>query len=95
MVGLDREAEVMGNGNGVAGTSRKDMDPVSRSRLDGADLILAKGQANFETLNGCGLNVYYLFLCKCHRFERRFHMEKFQGVLANDRRLTEGRSLHE
>ena len=87
MIGLDDIVEVIGNGNGIAGTSIEDMDEVSRSRLESADVIISKGQANFETLNGCGMNIYYLFLCKCRRFERRFNMSKFQGVLANDRRL--------
>jgi len=87
MTGLDRIVEVIGNGNGIAGTSIADMDEVSRLRLESADVVISKGQANFETLNGCGMNIYYLFLCKCRRFERRFHMSKFQGVLANDRRL--------
>jgi len=87
MVGMDRVAEVMGNGNGITGTSMADMDEISLSRLKDADIIISKGQANFETLNGCGLNIYYLFLCKCSRFERRFRMSKLQGVLVNDRRL--------
>lgn len=87
MVGLDKVCDTIGNGNGVAGTWRDDMDPVSRNRLETADVILGKGQANFETLNGCGLNIYYLFLCKCSRFQHRFNMRKLQGVLANDRRL--------
>ena len=71
----------------IAGTSMDDMDAVSLSKLRAADMVISKGQANFETLNGCGMNIYYLFLCKCRRFERRFNMGKLQGVLANDRRL--------
>jgi len=87
MVGIDRVAEVMGNGNGVAGTFIEKMDSASLSRLRDADVVISKGQANFETLNGCGMNIYYLFLCECSRFERRFGMAKLQGVIKNDRRL--------
>lgn len=87
MVGIDKIVEVIGNGNGIAGTSMDDMDEVSLSKFRAADMVVSKGQANFETLNGCGMNIYYLFLCKCRRFERRFNMGKLQGVLANDRRL--------
>lgn len=87
MTGMTEIAEVMGNGNGIAGTSMENMDEISLSRLKNADVIISKGQANFETLNGCGMNVYYLFLCKCRRFERRFHMRKLEGVMANDLRL--------
>lgn len=87
MVGLDKVCDTIGNGNGVAGTWRAEMDEVSLGRLNSADVILGKGLANFETLNGCGLNAYYLFLCKCSRFQHLFNMQKFQGVLANDHRL--------
>lgn len=40
----------------------------ARQVLDQADVMLAKGQANFETLHGCGRNIYYSFLCKCDWF---------------------------
>ena len=36
----------------------------AKELLEGADVILSKGQGNFETMHGCGLNVYYSFLCK-------------------------------
>ena len=87
MVGLDAVATVLGNGNGMTGTFRDAMDPLSRSALEGADIVISKGQANFESLGGSGLNAYFLFLCKCDRFRRHFHMTRLQGVLANERRL--------
>lgn len=87
-IGMDAVAEVLGNGNGLMGTFLEAMDPLSRARFEGADVALAKGLANFETLVGCGRNVYYLFLCKCENFERLFHMRRMHGVLVNDRRLT-------
>jgi uncharacterized protein with ATP-grasp and redox domains len=37
-----------------------------------ADLIIAKGQGNFESLYGSGRdNLYYVFLCKCNLFMER------------------------
>jgi damage-control phosphatase, subfamily I len=33
-----------------------------------SDIIIAKGQGNFEILSGSGKNIYYLFLCKCDVF---------------------------
>ena len=50
-----------------------------------ADVILAKGQGNFETMHGCGLNVYYSFLCKCDWFQQRFGMEKNKGMFVRER----------
>ena len=91
MVGLDRVVRVVSNGTGLTGTFIDEIAPVAREALDAADVVISKGQANFETLNGCGLNVYYLFLCKCERFEKQFGIRRLQGVLANDRRLNEKR----
>lgn len=86
-VGLDKVVRVIGNGSDIAGT---DLDYVSqdvKEEIQSADVILAKGQGNFETLHGCGLNIYYLLLCKCEWFMRRFQAEKFEGILANEQRF--------
>lgn len=86
-VGLDKTASVMDNGSEIAGTVLSDISPAARKELENADLIIAKGQGNFETLHGCGLNIYYLFLCKCDWFMRRFAAERFQGMLINENRI--------
>lgn len=85
--GLTDLVKVIGNGSGVGGTWIPDISPQARELLENADMIIAKGQGNFETLNDCGLNIYYLFLCKCDLFQRRFHAEKLQGMFLNERRL--------
>ena len=36
-----------------------------RERFDAADIVLAKGQAHFETLKGCGRHIYHLMRVKC------------------------------
>lgn len=28
--------------------------------------------------------IYYIFLCKCDLFTKRFNMEKFQGIFINE-----------
>lgn len=89
-VALDECAdEVIGNGvEDVAGTHVEALPKAVYDRIAGAKLVIAKGQGNFETLQGCGLNIYYLFLCKCPRYTTWFALERFSGVLANERRLT-------
>ncbi len=84
-VGLGAVAEVIGNGNGIAGTHLKSACPEARERILAADVVISKGQGNFETMQGCGLNVYYLFLCKCDWFVKRFAMKRHQGVFARER----------
>lgn len=86
-IGLTDLVRVIGNGSNVVGTWIPGITSEARDLLYDADLIIAKGQGNFETLNDCGLNIYYLFLCKCDLFQRRFHAENLQGMFLNERRL--------
>lgn len=86
-IGLTELVAVLDNGNNIAGTWLEEVALPAKQRIEEADVILAKGQANFETLRGCGLNVYYIFLCKCEMFARQFEVEKFTGMLVNEKKL--------
>ena len=87
-IGLGEVAEVLENGlRDVTGTELALLPEAVRRRIEGAGVILAKGQGNFETLIGCGLNVYYLLLSKCPSYTRWFGFEHFGGVFRNERRL--------
>ncbi len=86
-IGLTDIVKVTGNGSNVGGTWFPGLSNEARTLLKQADVILAKGQGNFETMNDCGLNVYYLFLCKCDLFQRRFHAKALQGMFLNERRI--------
>ena len=85
-VGFDRLAgvRVMGNGDCLAGTDVDRVSPEAREILLSADLILAKGQGNYETLRGSGLPVYYAFLCKCPFFAHRFGVPVYTGMLVKE-----------
>lgn len=87
-IGLDRMEGItlMGNGDRLAGTDLTRISPEARAAILGADLIIAKGQGNFETLQGCGLNIYYAFLCKCQFFADRFGVPIYTGMLVRERR---------
>ena len=76
---------VIDNGNRVAGTHIDLLSGEAKQALYGADVILAKGQANAETLLGCGLNVYYAFLVKCIRFQHIFNKPKLTPMLVAER----------
>lgn len=56
----------------VGGTPLHQISHKARILLENADVILAKGMGNTESLYGCGLPVYYAFLVKCPRFEQVF-----------------------
>ena len=86
-VGLDRVVKVLGNGSGIAGTDLDDISDEARREIETADVIISKGQGNFETIHGCGLNIYYLFLCKCDWLVQKFKTERFEGMFINERRI--------
>ena len=75
---------VIDNGNRVAGTQIELLSQPAREALEGADVILAKGMGNAETMLGCGFNVYYAFLIKCPRFVELFHKPMFTPMFIHD-----------
>lgn len=83
-VGLYDNAEVIANGTSIPGTQLDQISLEAKKAILQADLCIAKGQGNFETLYGCGLNIYYLFLCKCKLFVKRFQVKQFANVLLHD-----------
>lgn len=86
-VGLTKLVPVFGNGSGIAGTELSKISQEAREKLERADVIISKGQGNFETIHTCGLNIYYLFLCKCDWFMQRFHAKHLQGMFVNETRI--------
>ena len=76
---------VIDNGNRVAGTQLDMLSEEAAKALSHADVILAKGMANAETMLGCGYNVYYAFLVKCQRFVTRFGKPMFTPMLVKER----------
>ena len=86
-IGLTDLVNVIGNGTDIAGTVFDKISKEAQTALQEADVIISKGLGNFETLNGCGLNVYYLFMCKCKMFAEKFQKNLFEGILINDRSI--------
>ena len=87
-VGLQDVAEVIPNGVPEMPGTQMDLLPDHvRSVLTGADVIIAKGQGNFETLLDTDLNVYFMLLAKCQYYQPWFGLERFSCVLANAKRM--------
>ena len=72
---------VIDNGTCIAGTLLDEIGEDAKKALETADVIIAKGQGNCESLYGCGLNIYFAFLVKCDRFINAFHQPKFTPIL--------------
>lgn len=88
-VGIAELVKVVSNGTDVPGTPLDKISEEAFAQIDSADLCIAKGQGNFETLRGCGRNIYYLFLCKCELFVKKFQVERFTPVLNNENRIVQ------
>ena len=76
---------VIDNGTTIAGTEPETLTGEAKLAFETADVILSKGQANVETLYGCGKNIYYIFLIKCQRFVEYFQKEKLTPMLLREK----------
>lgn len=76
---------VIDNGTCIPGTWLPALGQEAKAAIAQADVILAKGQGNAETMLGCGYNVYYAFLVKCIRFQELFHKPSFTPMLVRER----------
>ncbi len=63
--GLDKIVPLLSNGSDAPGTLLDDCSEEFRAAFESADLIISKGQGNFETLSDCGKNIFFLFKAKC------------------------------
>ena len=64
-VGLHEIVEIIDNGSDAPGTLLDDCSREFTRRFAEADLILAKGQGNFETLSDEPHNIFFLLKVKC------------------------------
>ena len=80
----DVAQKVIGNGTGMPGNVIGAISQEAMNEVENADLLISKGQVNYEGLSGCGLNIYYFFLCKCEMFMRRFDVEQFTGIMTRE-----------
>ena len=83
-VGLDKVAELVSNGEAIAGTVYDMLSSGAKQTLDNADVILAKGQGNYESMSDQGRHLFYMFLCKCELFTSRFSVPRLTGIFIEE-----------
>ena len=67
-VGMTEQVRVISNGSGFLGTILKDCSEEFKQAYKKADLVISKGQANYESLEGLGKEdrrLYFLLRAKC------------------------------
>lgn len=77
---------VIDNGNTVGGTELGLRSPEAKQAMDEADIIIAKGMGNTETLFGSGYPLYYAFLVKCNHFVKVFNKPLMTPMLVKERK---------
>ncbi len=75
---------VIDSGSRIGGTELEDIGEDARRAFEEADVIIAKGMGNTETLWNCGYNVYYAFLVKCEMFAALFERPMFTPMFVHD-----------
>ncbi len=63
--GLTEMVEVIDNGSDVPGTILETCSQAFRERFEDADLIIAKGQGNYETLSDADKDIFFILKAKC------------------------------
>ena len=86
-VGMDKLCRVIDNGSGISGTEPDYLGDELKEALYSADVILSKGSGNMESLVGCGLNVYYIFMCKCKRMSKVLGCENMSAQFLREKDL--------
>jgi len=64
-VGIDKVAEVISDGYDAPAILRSNSSKELKKAFDSADMVIAKGQGNYETLNEVKGNIYFLLKAKC------------------------------
>lgn len=62
---LEGVCEIIDNGAAAMGTLLDQCSEAFRKRFDEAELIIAKGMANYESLSGSRPNLFFLLQAKC------------------------------
>ncbi|MCK4258369.1 MAG: DUF89 family protein [Halanaerobiales bacterium] len=83
-VGLDKYAHIVNNGTDLPGTDLLEVSDEFKEIFNKADIVISKGQGNFESLPGCGKNIYYLFLCKCNLMMKKLKSEKLSHIFVHE-----------
>ena len=65
MVGLTDMLPVISNGSAFPGTVLSECSPEFKEVFNNADLIISKGQGNYETMSGLDHNIIFLLMIKC------------------------------
>jgi len=79
--GIEQVAEIIDNGSDAVGTLLDDCSTSFRKRFEQAELIIAKGQANYESLSDSQAPLFFLLQAKCSVIARDLDVPEGAVVL--------------
>jgi len=81
IVGLTDIVSVIDNGSDAPGTILGDCSETFRRRFNEADLVIAKGQGNYETLSDVDKDMFFILRAKCPVIARHLGCEVGEMIL--------------
>jgi len=85
MVGLDKVVKVIKSGSDYAGTNPKSATKAFKTLYNMANMVIAKGQGNFETLDQEKKNIYFMLKMKCPCLAQSCHLSKGDIILQSSK----------
>lgn len=79
--GLDEVAEIISSGSTAPGTILRLCNDAFLERFDTAELVISKGQGNYEGLSGVDRKVFFLLRAKCPVIARDIGVELNDFIL--------------
>ncbi|HHU63816.1 MAG TPA: DUF89 family protein [Clostridiales bacterium] len=86
-VGMDKEAEVIDTGTNYIGVVLDKCSDTFLRYFHSADLIIGKGQGNYESLEGtkeAGDRTFFMLRAKCHQVARHLGVELMDAVFCQN-----------
>ncbi|MBL0731845.1 MAG: thiamine-phosphate kinase [Desulfosarcina sp.] len=80
-VKMDEVADVVSNGFDAPGTILKKSDPKITELFSSADMIISKGQGNYESLSANDKEIFFLLKAKCQVIARDIGVNEGDAIL--------------
>ena len=93
IAGLTDIVDVIDNGSDAPGTILDSCSETFRRRFDEADLVVAKGQGNYETLSDANKNIFFILKAKCAVIARDLGREVGEMILRKSRAFNDNVDL--
>ena len=90
-IGLDKVAHVIKTGSTFAGTDISKSTKQFQKIYHDADIVISKGQGNFETLEEEGRDILFILKVKCDVVARHANLELGSLLFAFNNTLKAGR----